>query len=305
MEVVKDISNLYLTNTALTLGKFEGLHRGHQALLTHILAEKSNNLTSVVFTFHPHPAVFFGDGKHKLINTNEERLRKLTDMGIELVIEYPFDEKIMKMEPEAFVKDILVDHLGVKVITVGEDYRFGHKRSGDVELLIELGKKYGFQVNALRKKQIENEIISSSLIKKYIEYANIEKANDLLGSPFSIIGTVLHGRKLGRTIGIPTTNLIPPVDKLLPPNGVYLSLTKIDHKEYPGLTNIGYKPSVGSTDFKGVETFMFDFDEDVYGKEIEVKILKNMRPEVKFSSVDDMITQIQIDIDDGKEYFKL
>ncbi|MDF2822455.1 MAG: hypothetical protein K0R15_2903 [Clostridiales bacterium] len=304
MDIYSGIENVRLKNTAVTLGKFEGLHKGHRALLAHILAEENNNLLPVVFTFNPHPAYLLGNSNKKFINTNAEKLKKLENIGIKAIIEYPFDEEFMKIEPEDFIKNILVDHLDAKVITVGKDYRFGYKRRGDVAMLQSFSEKYGFSVNALKKKQIGSEIVSSSVIKKYIEAGDMETANRLLGSPYSIVGVVLHGRKLGRTIGVPTTNLIPSEEKLLPPSGVYISKTVINDSEHMGITNIGYKPSVGSTEFKGVETYMFDFDGDVYGKEIEVKILKYLRPEINFTTMEDLKNQIRIDIENAQDYLK-
>ena len=206
------------------------------------------------------------------------------------------------MEAEDFVREILVNRLHAKSIVVGKDFHFGYKRGGDATLLLWLQKKYGFQVEVVEKEQYKGRDISSTYVKEALEAGNMELVNDLLGYRYFISGEVLHGRRIGRTLGMPTTNLVPSTKKLLPPNGVYLSRTRIGEQAYYGVTNIGYKPTIGET-FRGVETYLFDFDGDLYGENIDVELWKFKRPEMKFDSVEHLKNQMQADIAFGKEYF--
>lgn len=282
-------------DTAVTLGKFDGVHRGHQKLIQRILDLKKNGLNSVVFTMNP--------GKKKLLLTEEEQKEVLMRQGVDYVIRCPFIPQISHMDPETFIDQIVIRQLHAKQIIVGTDFRFGYQRQGDCELLCRLQEKYGYQVTVLEKERKGNRDISSTYIRQALEAGDIPLANELLGYQFPVIGEVEHGRRVGRTLGMPTTNLIAPSDKLLPPNGVYISKTVIDGKSYPGITNIGVKPTVGETSFRGVETYLFHFDQDLYGKRIEVQLYQYVRPEKKFDSLEALKTRMQIDISLGKEYF--
>lgn len=294
MEYMRGIDGLYVREeTAVTLGKFDGLHRGHQELVQRILKKKE--LKSVIFTINSH--------KKDVLLTVEEKRELLERLGIAYLIDCPFLPHISRMEPEEFVREILVNRLHAKYIAVGSDFRFGHDRKGDAALLLWLQQKYGFHVEVIEKETFEGKEISSTYVKEAMEQGDMELVQKLLGYPYFVSGEVLHGRKLGRTLGMPTTNLVPTTKKLLPPNGVYLSRTRIEGKIYPGITNIGYKPTIGET-FRGVETYMFDFDGDLYGENIEVELLKYKRPEIKFDSVDALKAQMQADIAFGKEYFR-
>lgn len=291
--------------TAITLGKFDGLHRGHQLLLNKVLSQKAKGLTSVMFTFssHPHNVLFHKD--IKLIYTLNEKRILLEKCGIDVLISYPFTEETISMEAYDFVKDILIGQLDAKMIVVGKDFRFGHNREGDINLLEKLSKEFGFELVVFDKLAIKNITVSSTLIKKAILDGNLEYANHLLASPYMVVGKVKHGRKIGRTLGFPTINIIPTASKLLPPNGVYASNSNINGRMYPGITNIGYNPTVGKTKQKQVETFLFDFNGDLYGKTIFVQILSMFRPEYKFDNIDLLKEQINKDIINGKTYFNM
>ncbi len=297
--------NFNLKKTAITLGKFDGIHRGHQLLLKKILSQKTKGLTSVMFTFSSHPQNILQHKDIKLIYTLEEKRILLKKWGIDYLISYPFTEETVSMEAYDFVKDILINKLDGKMIVVGKDFRFGHNREGDVDLLKKLSKEFDFELIVYDKFAIKNLTISSTLIKKVILDGNIEYANHLLGSPYTVVGEVKHGRKIGRTLGFPTVNIIPSTSKLLPPNGVYVSNTNINGHMYPGITNIGQNPTVGETKHKQVETFLFDFDEDLYGKTISVQILSMFRPEYKFDNIDLLKEQMNKDIIKGKTYFNI
>lgn len=304
MEYVAGNTEFKYTNTAITLGKFDGLHRGHKELIERVVAFKQQGLTAVMFSFLMHPGNLFSDKEFELIYTEEEKVAKLKHSGIDVLISYPFTEETRSMEPEKFIEEILVGKLDVKVIVVGKDFRFGYKAKGDVALLKQYEAVYGYQVIAIDKKTWKSEVISSSAIRKAIKQGDIEAANAMLGSPYSLRGEVVHGRRIGRTIGMPTTNLIPTTTKLLPPCGVYVSKTLVDGKSHNGVTNIGYKPTVGEEEYIGVETYIFDFDADLYGEIIEVELFYYIRPELKFGSIEELIIKMREDIIVAKKYLK-
>lgn len=289
--------------TAITLGKFDGLHLGHKKLIKHVTDKKAKGARAVLFTFDTPPGSVIKEQFPEVLTTNEERRIFAEEAGIDYLVECPFVPEVMKMDPEAFVKDI-VEKLNVKYFVVGPDFRFGHKRKGNVDMLTELGSVYGYEVEVIEKEQLDGIDISSTYIREEIQKGNIEKGNQLLGYPFTVRGEVVPGRQLGRTIGMPTTNLIPIKQKLLPPNGVYISATIVHGKKYGSVTNIGYKPTVGATTVKGVETYIFNYDMDIYGETIDVQLLQYIREEKKFDSIDDLKNQMQKDIALAKSYHK-
>ncbi len=298
-------TNFQFKNSAVTLGKFDGLHMGHQQLMELVLSYKEQGLKSVMFTFSLHPSNLLSEREFELIYTEEEKIKKLKRAGMDVLISYPFTASTRMMEPEAFIRDILVKQLDAKVIVVGNDFRFGMNRKGDVALLKQFEEVYGYKVIACEKTCWKKEIISSSAIRQALRDGNMEKANAMLGQPYSIRGEVVHGRKLGRTIGMPTTNLIPPSGKLLPPCGVYSSKSRINGIYYPGVTNIGYKPTVGEEELLGVETYIFDYNEDLYGKTIEVELYTFLRPELKFGSIEELVQKMQEDIKVARNEFNV
>lgn len=305
MKYIADKTDFSIKNSAVTLGKFDGLHQGHQMLLDKVMSYKEQGYTSVMFTFMLHPSNLFSDNEFRLIYTEEEKKRKLSQSGLDVLISYPFTHETKNIEPEDFIREILVKKLDAKVVVVGEDFRFGHNRRGDVDMLKAMETDYGFKVISFEKKRLKDTVISSSNIRSEIQKGNMEKVTEMLGQPYYIHGKVLHGRKIGRTLGMPTTNLTPPSNKLLPPCGVYTSRTIIDGISYPGMTNIGYKPTVGHEETIGVETYLFDFDRDLYGKEIDVELLSYERPEIKYDNLEDLKQQMEKDLAFGRSFFKL
>lgn len=303
MKYISENDDIKLHNSAITLGKFDGIHKGHQILLNKIIELKKAGYTSVMFSFLYHPSNLFNEKELELIYTEDEKIYTLSKTGLDVLISYPFTRQTANIEPEDFIKRILVDRFDAKIIVVGKDFHFGHNRKGNVELLKRYSSIYGYEVIDVEKLKIHDTIVGSSLIRSELKKGNIETVNELLGRPYSIIGEVLHGRKIGRTIGIPTTNLIPSSNKLLPPNGVYASKTTIDGVEYMGVTNIGYKPSVGAESRKGIETYLFDFNANLYGKTIEVALYHFERIEQKYASIDELKGQIEKDIENTKQYF--
>lgn len=281
--------------TAVSLGKFDGLHLGHQLLVERILKKKKEGLKSLIFTFD------FGDRPVLLLPQEREEL--LRRRGVDYLLECPFVEEISHMEAEDFVKEILVRRLHARYLAVGTDFHFGHHRKGDYRLLKRMGAEYGFEVEVVEKACWQGEEISSSRIRRELEQGNMELVGQLLGYAYSVTGEVLHGRKIGRTLGLPTINLLPEERKLLPPNGVYATRTVIAGEIFEGITNIGYKPTVGGETRRGVETYLFDLDRDLYGEILTVRFYGFERPEKKFASLEELKNRIEQDVEWGRMYF--
>ena len=289
--------------SAVTLGKFDGLHRGHQKLIHRIQKKRSRNCRTVVFTFDVPPRSYMLKTPPKFLLTYEERRELSEERGIDILAECPFTEELMHMEPEDFVKEYLVERLHAAYLAVGPDFCFGHNRKGNPELLQKLGEQYGFQVEIVEKEKDGARDISSTYVREELEKGNMEKVNELLGYPYVTRGEIVHGRQLGRTIGVPTANLIPHEIKKLPPNGVYITKSFIDGKLFEGITNVGYKPTVREN-FLGVETYLFCCNEDLYGQEAEVRFYKFLRPEVKFDSLEELKKQLNHDVEMARMFFE-
>ncbi len=290
-------------DTAVTLGKFDGVHLGHQKLIRAICAQKG--LASAVVTLWPDP------GRTALL-TKGEKKRLLDAMGVQWWIDCPFLPQISHMEPEAFVREVLAKRLRAKYIAVGSDFRFGYQRKGDCALLASLCEELGYTLEIVEKECLDGRKVSSSDIRQALSIGDMEQVNRLLGYPYTVGGEVLHGRRIGRTLGMPTTNLIPSAGKLLPPNGVYATKTILPEempdggnagrRAYFGVTNVGFKPTVGEY-FRGVETYMFGYDGDLYGRTIAVQFFAFERKEEKFQDLASLQKQMQADIAFGKRYF--
>jgi riboflavin kinase/FMN adenylyltransferase len=287
--------------SVVTLGKFDGMHIGHQKLISkvdEIAGER--NLQAVMFTFDTPPQIKIGKSDHRLIVTKDEKRVLAEKFGIDAFVECPFNEHIRNMSAEDFISGVLVDRLKTKAVVAGTDFKFGKNRQGDARFLKENALRFGLDVYIIEKEKDGDRDISSTYIREELAEGNIEKANRLLGFEYFILGEVVGGMHIGRNLGFPTINMIPQADKLLPPNGVYASLTDVGGVTYRSISNIGVKPTVGGKEL-GVETFILDFSGDLYGKTAEVKLLKFMRPEKKFSSVEELKKQVDADIKNRKE----
>lgn len=303
MRYERDFKHLQLQEqTVLSLGKFDGLHRGHELLMDCVFEKAAQGLKTAVFTFDIPPKQACGS-MQKVITTNEEKQQLFLERGVDYLIECPFTEEIMQMEAETFIAQ-MVQRLRVKWVIAGTDFRFGHQRRGDYRMLQQHADAYGYQVQAVSKMQHNGRDISSTYIREELAAGNIALANELLGYPYFIQGTIAHGRQVGRTIGFPTVNIVPPPHKLLPPFGVYLSAIQIGTKSYRGITNIGKKPTIQGENPPGAETYIYDFHGDVYGKEARVNILHFVRPEMKFDGIEGLKAQLGKDIAFGREFFK-
>ncbi|TGY96582.1 bifunctional riboflavin kinase/FAD synthetase [Petralouisia muris] len=291
--------------TVLSLGKFDGLHRGHELLMEYMAEKKRErkDLKAVIFTFDIPPREQLQNLSAQVLTTNQEKMKLFESIGIDYLIECPFTREVMCMEPETFIEKIAVQ-LNVKYMVVGTDFRFGHKRRGDYRLLQEYAEAYGYEVKVVDKMQEYGRDISSTFVREEIAAGNMEKANELLGYQFFVEGTVLHGEKMGKAVlGIPTINLLPPKDKLLPPFGVYVTVTECRGKKYPGITNVGCKPTIEGKHPTGVETHLFDVTEEMYGEEVKVSFLTQVRRERKFPDLEALVAQMKQDIQFGKDYF--
>jgi riboflavin kinase/FMN adenylyltransferase len=287
--------------SAVTLGKFDGIHRGHQKLINKIIEKKDQGRKAVVFTFGKMPGTVLFGKKGRTILTTAERQKHLTQMGVDYMIECPFVESFMKMEPEAFIEEILVKRLHAKYIAVGPDYRFGYQRRGDCEMLKSFAEKYDFEVEVLEKECLGERHISSSYVRESLENGEMDTVRKLLGYPYYVSGTVVHGHRIGRTLGIPTTNILPDDEKMLPPNGVYLTKTIFGENAYFGITNIGVKPTISGQEAKGIETHLFDFEGDLYDQELIVQFYAFEREECRFASLEELKNQLEQDVQWGRK----
>ena len=290
----------------VTLGKFDGRHRGHQKLLK-LMGEikKEKGLKTAVLTFDMSPSTFVTGGSQKVITTNLERKNNLEKIGIDYLVEYPFTEETAHMEPEEFVKQVLAGQMNARIIVVGTDCSFGYRGAGNADSLLQWKDRYGYELIVIPKERADHRDISSTYIREQLDAGNMEKANQLLGEPYAIHGTVVHGNHIGGAVlGFPTANIIPPPEKHLPVFGVYVSRVYVDGTYYGGITNIGRKPTVEGISPIGAETFIYGINEDIYGKTIEVQLLHFIRPERKFECMEQLKEQIGIDREYGMRYLK-
>lgn len=290
---------------AVTLGKFDGVHRGHQVLIQELLETGKQGLKTVVFTFGTNPRALVAGRAEELLLTNVEKKILLEKKGVDVLIEYPFNDTVAHTPPEVFVREVLVSRLHAKKIIVGSDFCFGYRRAGNVELLRQMSKEYGYELIVKEKiKTKEGLDISSTYIKELLKLGHMEQVNNLLGYVYCIHGEVVHGNHYGRTFGMPTINQLPDENKLLPPNGVYVSKTVVDGVTYHSVTNIGVKPSIDGKYPKGVETFIHEFNQNIYGIQAEVQLYSYARPEMKFSSREALIAQMHRDNETARLYWK-
>lgn len=303
MLLISGTTEFYLDDrSAVAIGKFDGIHRGHQELLRKI---KETGLQTVVFTFDPPPNVFFGHTEVRGITTREEKRRIFQKQGIDILIEYPLNEKTAATKPEEFIEDILVHRIKTAYIAAGADLSFGSMGAGNSAMLEEFASRYDYRVEIIDKIMDDGCEVSSSRIREEVKNANMEAVHRMIGFPYSITGEVVHGNSLGHRIGFPTANIIPPADKLLPPRGVYFSYVSYGGKHVPAISNVGMKPTVNDNAVMGVETFLFDFDEDLYGKTITVNFLAFQRAEEKFSNVEELRAKLMEDTKAAKEFHKI
>ena len=290
--------------TIVTIGTFDGVHIGHRKILEQITrSAHALNCESLVLTFFPHPRlVLQEDDEMKQLNTLDEKLDLLANLGIDNLVIHPFDKAFSRMTAKEFVIEFLVNVFKVKKIIIGHDHRFGRNRTANIKDLIAFGETYGFEVEQISAEEINEVSISSTKIRNALLEGNIQLATTYLGYNYSLTGIVCKGKQLGRTIGFPTANVVIEENyKLIPLNGVYIIKSILETKTIYGMMNIGTRPTVDGTS-QTIEVNFFDFNQNLYNKKITISLLKRMRSEQKFSSVDDLKTQLLLDKISANEY---
>jgi len=306
MQIIHDLNSLKkpLQNPVLTIGNFDGVHKGHLTLFEKV-KERARAIggQSAVMTFEPHPIKVMKPGNGPaLITPTGQKLDLIGQTGIDFILCIPFTREFAATSAEDFVKDILVGKIGVKEIVVGYDYTFGRNREGNTRLLMELGKKLGFTVHHIGPIHIDNTLVSSTSIRKFIQQGELAEAKKFLGRDYQIQGTVIRGQNRGaRLLGYPTANL-ELVDELFPKKGVYAVTVVIDGKTHDGVSNIGHNPTFGQNALS-VETHVLDFHGDLLGKTIKVNFLHRLREEKTFDSIEALSDQIAEDIQQARVLF--
>lgn len=294
MQIITGIEpHQWKKSTAVTLGKFDGLHRGHQKLVNRIMEYKSPECDSVLCAF---------DMGRESLMTKDER-RKRLEGKIDYLVEYPFTKELREMEAEDFIDQILCDNFHASHIVVGTDFSFGYRKKGDAAMLAAFAERRGYTLDVIEKERYQGRVISSSYIREALSRGEVELAGELLGYPYEMSGVVEHGRRMGRTLGFPTMNIEPREHKILPRFGVYACRVQIDGKWYDAIGNAGIKPTVTNEHKRLLEVFVFGYEGDTYGKEIRVQFCTFERPETKFDSVEELKNQVMRDIRFGEEYF--
>jgi riboflavin kinase / FMN adenylyltransferase len=303
MEVIRHItSHRRFSHPVVSLGNFDGVHLGHQAILSKAVEEAcAVQGTALVLTFHPHPlTVLRPNSPLPLILSLREKLLSLRSLGVAGVILQRFSPTFSQLTAEEFVRRYLADTIGVERVVVGHNVSFGYRRSGNAETLVQLGKQFGFAVDVVGPVMIDNTEVSSTLVRALLAAAKMREVTRLLGRAYAVSGRVEKGFQRGRTIGFPTANLRPRADLLLP-NGVYAVRVDVDEKTtVPGVANVGMNPTFGNNR-RTIEAHLFDFSADLYGKRLRVSFVEHIREERKFPSVPDLIRQIQEDANRARE----
>lgn len=304
MILIRNLKDLpEIPGSVVTDGMFDGVHLGHRQILQQVVnRSREMQLPSVLLTYWPHPRhVLAGrDAKVSLLTSLEEKAELIADQGIDYMVVVPFTLDFSQMSHGRFVEEILVNGLNVRHLIVGYDHRFGQNRLGNIYSLKASGANFGFQITEIGKQEVEAIAVSSTKIRQALEHFQPETARQFLGRPYSIRGRVVEGDKRGRTIGFPTANLqADEPDKLIPANGVYASRCRIDGVWLDAMTNIGYRPTVDGSRH-AVETHIFDFSGDLYGKSIDIAFYSALRREEKFEGLEALTAQLRMDRDNSR-----
>ncbi|MDA9203691.1 bifunctional riboflavin kinase/FAD synthetase [Flavobacteriaceae bacterium] len=280
--------------SVVTIGTFDGIHLGHQKILSRLIkSSKNKDLNSVVLTFFPHPRIILNKyNEVKMIDTLDEKIIHLNEIGIDSLVIHPFDKNFSLLSANQFIKDFLVDKLKIKHIIIGYDHRFGKGREASVTDLKNYADDYDFTVEEIKAQEIEKITVSSTKIRNSINQGDIKTTEKYLGRSFNLTGKIVKGDGLGKKINYPTANIfIEETYKIIPKDGVYLVETIIEDKLFNGMMNIGHRPTIG-TNVKSIEVHLFNFNEDIYGKVISIKMISKIRDEKKFSSIEALKEQL-------------
>src|ERR1700756_5172968 len=291
----------------LAIGVFDGVHLGHQAVIsTSAEHARAANGTPVVVTFDPHPEkVLRPEHAPHLLTATQHKIALIRDLGVGNLLIINFDKQFAATEPEDFVAALVAHSKPLREICVGHEWSFGKNRRGNLELLKKLGAQFDFDVVGIPPVTVNDEIVSSTTIRRAIEAGDLKKAATMLGREYTILGTVVHGDDLGKKIGFPTANLSAHSEQF-PPNGVYFAEATLDGVVYPGVVNLGYRPTMSSgRSDRVLEVYLLNFDRDIYGKDLELRFIRYLRPEKKFENVDALVRQIERDVQQARELARL
>lgn len=294
-------------NAVVTSGTFDGVHRGHQKILSRLreLSDKQHGET-VVLTFWPHPRMIVSDDSQnlQLLSTIEEKIDLFSQLGIDHLIITPFTRAFSELSSDEFIQQVLVDRIGTKKFVIGYDHRFGRNREGSFDFLRQVAPSYGFEVEEIPRQDIDALAVSSTRIRKALLRGETTTATELLGRPYAFSGTVVKGKQLGRTLGYPTANVeVRESYKLIPANGVYAVLVRQGPHLIKGMLNIGVRPTVGG-DSRTIEVHLFDFKEDIYGEHLQVQVLYYLRHEMKFDGISALVQQLHADQESALHYLQ-
>jgi len=295
-------------NSVVTVGTFDGVHAGHRAIMDTVLNKaRERKARSVIVTFDPHPREIItpGDAGIKLLTTLQERREILEELGINTMVVIPFDRDFSLLSSEEFVRDIIYGKVGVSEFVIGYDHQFGKDREGSIDTIKELGKQLDFDSYVVSKKEVGTQTVSSTAIRKALsEDGDVQRAAEMLQRPYRLNGVVIHGDKRGKEIGYPTANIKPEDDrKVIPRDGVYAVTVRHEGDWYGAMMNIGTRPTFDGKK-RTMEAHLFDFDKDIYGKELQVRFVKRIREEKKFSGKDELVAQLEEDEKRAQEILK-
>lgn len=302
MHHFQSLEGVHLQDTWLTIGTFDGVHLGHQDIVRKLVTRAHNSGSeAVVLTFYPHPAVVIGKRRiPSYLTTPEERAELLGEMGVDVVITFPFTPQVEKITAEEFIS-LLKSHIGMQHLMVGPDFALGHNRGGNIQYLNELGKVHGFELSTIPPVEMGGQVVSSSRIRAALKEADIDLVNQLLGRPYFIRGQVVPGDGRGHTIGIPTANLSLWLERALPKSGVYVSRAMINGDSFGSVTNIGIRPTFAKEHERmQIETHLLDFENQIYGMEVKLDFISHLRDEKRFQNINALVTQIQSDINQAR-----
>lgn len=304
MQIINSIYEKINDSTILCIGNFDGVHLAHQEIISKVISDsKKNDCKSMVITFKQHPLSVLNSGKNqkKLLMPLDEKIKIIDDMGVDYLVTYDFNE-IRNLSAEVFL-EYLVKNYGMKKIICGFNFRFGNKNKGNIKFLKQMRYKLNYEVEIFDSMKISNKKVSSTKIRTYIKFGEIEKANEFLGRTFNIKGTVIKGKQLGRRIGFPTANIKYNQLFCIPQNGVYATITEVNNDKFLSMTNIGYNPTFKNK-YISIETNLLDFSGDLYGKIIKINFLKKLRNEILFPDVYALIDQLEKDKQNVYEVIK-
>lgn len=299
MRVFRKVDDLpEFKHGVLTIGTFDGVHQGHQEIIKRINSvARENGGESILLTFHPHPRLVINpnDTSLKLLNTLEEKIDLLDHYGVDNLIVAPFSVEFSQLTAEQYVQDFLLKNIKPQTIVIGYDHHFGNNREGGIEALKSLAEPAGVVIEEISKQTVDDIAVSSTKVRHAVSAGEVEKAQALLGHPYGLEGIVVHGKKLGKGLGYPTANIeIANANKLIPAQGVYAVRVGLNDDWYGGMLNIGTNPTFDGTE-QSVEVYIFDFERDIYGKEIAIQFVQYLREELKFDSANDLVAQMRED----------